>query len=290
MPKKLIDRTGTTYGRLTYTRYVGRNRFKQSLWEARCSCGASVPAVQHGSAESCGCLLIERNHGPKPHSEEHRKHISEAKSRKDTARNCRRCAAPFVGTKQQLFCTVKCSRAFRGQFDGRRERHWTRKTGAKYEAVSFQKVYERDGGACQICWKPVDRSLRGDVRNPLAPTLDHIIPLSKGGAHTYANVRLAHCGCNNEKADKLPEGVVLTYVSPDTRTRIEKIRDAAIAQFADSEKRARHAAACRLRDKNTRLLRKRGQAISKGHGRRNADTAHRAVSIRLHYALLKALS
>ena len=34
------------------------------------------------------------------------------------------------------------------------------------------------------------------------PTLDHIIPLSKGGSHTWDNVQLAHMGCNAGKCDK----------------------------------------------------------------------------------------
>jgi 5-methylcytosine-specific restriction endonuclease McrA len=34
-------------------------------------------------------------------------------------------------------------------------------------------------------------------------TLDHIIPLSKGGTHTWDNVRPAHRRCNELKGDRL---------------------------------------------------------------------------------------
>lgn len=34
-------------------------------------------------------------------------------------------------------------------------------------------------------------------------TIDHIIPLSKGGTHTYNNVQLAHYICNSKKSDKI---------------------------------------------------------------------------------------
>ena len=36
-------------------------------------------------------------------------------------------------------------------------------------------------------------------------TLDHIIPLSRGGQHILANLVFAHKRCNSQKGDKLPE-------------------------------------------------------------------------------------
>lgn len=222
MPKKL-DRIGTTYERLTFTRYVGRNKHKQSLWEARCTCGGMWTGVVSLDVQSCGCLLNERIHAPKPHSPEHCQKISEAKRIKDTEHVCPVCGKTFMGTKLQRFCSVRpCQKKY---FDCGNHRKKARLHGGKIEAVAFWKVYERDGGTCQICFLPAPRELRGSQTDKLAPELEHIIPLIHGGDHTYANVRLAHRGCNNEKADSLPEGFVRTYVNPDPRTRIEKIRE-----------------------------------------------------------------
>ena len=55
---------------------------------------------------------------------------------------------------------------------------------------------------CGICGQPVDMSLKhGD---PMAATIDHIIPVAKGG-HPSAieNLQLAHWTCNRQKSDKL---------------------------------------------------------------------------------------
>ena len=55
---------------------------------------------------------------------------------------------------------------------------------------------------CGICGKPVDMSLKhGD---PMAPTVDHVVPIAKGG-HPSAmeNLQLAHSACNRQKSDKL---------------------------------------------------------------------------------------
>ena len=55
---------------------------------------------------------------------------------------------------------------------------------------------------CGICGKPVDFSFKNP--HPLAPTVDHIIPVSKGGHPSdLSNLQLAHRCCNREKSDKL---------------------------------------------------------------------------------------
>ncbi|WP_210434349.1 HNH endonuclease [Virgibacillus sp. SK37] len=35
------------------------------------------------------------------------------------------------------------------------------------------------------------------------PSIEHVIPISKGGTHTWDNVKLAHRKCNNLKSDKV---------------------------------------------------------------------------------------
>ena len=65
------------------------------------------------------------------------------------------------------------------------------------EPINEKIVYLRDGWICQICRKRVNKALKHP--NPMSPSLDHIIPLSQGGTHTYANVQLVHLTCNLTK-------------------------------------------------------------------------------------------
>lgn len=76
------------------------------------------------------------------------------------------------------------------------QRRRARKAGANCESFRTLDIYERDGWICGICEKPVDRELR--YPDPKSASLDHVVPLSLGGDHTRANVRLAHLKCNQD--------------------------------------------------------------------------------------------
>ena len=55
---------------------------------------------------------------------------------------------------------------------------------------------------CAICGRPVDFNLKAP--HPMSPTVDHIIPVAKGGHPSdLANLQLAHRCCNRQKSDKL---------------------------------------------------------------------------------------
>lgn len=80
-----------------------------------------------------------------------------------------------------------------------RRRAW--KMAAEYERIDFEAIYERDCGCCWICSDTVDLNLQ--YPHPLSRSLDHVIPLSKGGSHRLGNVALAHLRCNISKKDRL---------------------------------------------------------------------------------------
>lgn len=63
------------------------------------------------------------------------------------------------------------------------------------------KIYFRDHGLCQLCKGKIN--LKHKVPNLLAGTLDHIVPLSKGGLHDEVNIQLSHFRCNSIKRDNI---------------------------------------------------------------------------------------
>ena len=68
-----------------------------------------------------------------------------------------------------------------------RERVW------KVPPVNRREVLRRDKHTCQYC---------GSTKQL---TLDHIIPRSKGGKHTWDNVVIACERCNSRKGDRTPQ-------------------------------------------------------------------------------------
>lgn len=83
---------------------------------------------------------------------------------------------------------------------------WWREHGIKRTGIAQQRnsinmvervyrsiLFERDKGICGICGLPVD---------PNIWQVDHIIPIAKGGEHSYKNAQVSHPLCNAKKGDK----------------------------------------------------------------------------------------
>lgn len=62
-------------------------------------------------------------------------------------------------------------------------------------------IIDRDGTDCKGCHTPVDLDLSWP--NPLSKSIDHTIPLSRGGTHSLANTQLMHLTCNTAKGASL---------------------------------------------------------------------------------------
>lgn len=78
-----------------------------------------------------------------------------------------------------------------------------RKRGVECERFSSREIFERDGWRCGICEHTVDSKLR--YPNPRSASLDHVIPLSKGGGHTRSNTRCSHLECNVRRGNQLDD-------------------------------------------------------------------------------------
>jgi 5-methylcytosine-specific restriction endonuclease McrA len=69
--------------------------------------------------------------------------------------------------------------------------------GAVTERFRKAEIYERDRWICQLCHTKITKR-----SGPDGPSIDHVIPLSKGGAHTRQNVVTAHLHCNTSKNNR----------------------------------------------------------------------------------------
>ena len=73
--------------------------------------------------------------------------------------------------------------------------------------ITLAKLYERDKGICYLCGCECDYSDFEAADSIFKvgktyPSIEHIIPISKGGTHSWDNIKLAHISCNSKKGDK----------------------------------------------------------------------------------------
>ena len=162
-------------------------------------CGGAFVKRNGGSARTCGPACAEIRY------------------RKQT-RVCRICGSQFettMGAYQRL-CSEECHaaaeveaktaakrarREARAQGrDPRKYRHRAKKHGVSYDpTVTRSAVFERDGWRCQVCGRKTPKRLNGTFKDS-APELDHRIPMSQGGAHSWANCQCSCRSCNLTKA------------------------------------------------------------------------------------------
>jgi 5-methylcytosine-specific restriction endonuclease McrA len=89
-------------------------------------------------------------------------------------------------------------------WSGERVARWQarqdQKRRTQVEPIRNQDVFERDGWICGICLACIDSELKWP--DPMCATLDHVVPLSLGGDHTWENVRAAHARCNSGRGSQ----------------------------------------------------------------------------------------
>jgi hypothetical protein len=110
---------------------------------------------------------------------------------------CQQCGRTFVGLRVR-FCPECRSQRQREQARRQKTRRAAAKRGAiKADRYRASEIYERDGWRCHLCRRLVKRQVV--VPHPLAPTIDHLIPISDGGPDIRTNVATAHFRCNYQR-------------------------------------------------------------------------------------------
>lgn len=107
------------------------------------------------------------------------------------------------------YCSKECrdahnKRAIAENHKGRQDnhRHRARKFGCEYDpSVTLERLIKRDGLRCALCGEMCDPS--DEWWGPKYPSIDHIIPMAKGGGHVWDNVQVAHRICNSYKGANL---------------------------------------------------------------------------------------
>jgi len=121
--------------------------------------------------------------------------IAERVAAKPTGRICMHCGdtLPQRMRTDAIFCSQECN--YGAHALQRKLRARTGEEGKPGYLRAF--ICNRDRWRCGICRKPVSRERRHP--DPLCASLDHVIPVSKGGSNDPWNLRLTHLKCNLER-------------------------------------------------------------------------------------------
>lgn len=145
-----------------------------------------------------------------------------AKNRTRHSYICAHCSEPFVSRQNTpKYCSPSCAgkaigllklgspsgkpcpwRKFASKADQNAHHSNRRRLGINAvsgESYSRSDIFERDNWICGICHGSVDRALVWP--HPSSVSIDHVVPLSRGGGDCAANVQCAHLGCNSRKCD-----------------------------------------------------------------------------------------
>ena len=119
-------------------------------------------------------------------------------------KSCPECGCFFVGRNK--YCSDECRRKSQNRRSDKRIRKYYKKTNTD---ITLKKLYKRDKGICYLCgglcdYDDCSTDEKGNfIVGKNYSSIDHIYPLSKGGRHSWDNIKLAHFYCNTIKRDKV---------------------------------------------------------------------------------------
>lgn len=124
-------------------------------------------------------------------------------------KTCKECGLVFKSNNSiKKFCNKSCSKKMQKRNHNLKRNRLL--TINEFDTdISLYKLIKKFHSICCLCNKKINkkdyyRDKNGFfITGPNYPTLDHIVPLSKGGSHTWENIQLAHHICNSIKSDNL---------------------------------------------------------------------------------------
>lgn len=121
-----------------------------------------------------------------------------------TDKKCVYCNGPIVGRlgNRRIFCSKSCSAKKHKQ-----DRKMKKVCNGPMDVISLDVLAKKSNYTCCLCGVNCKKSTGENLWNDA--TIDHVIPVSKGGVHTWSNVQLLCRSCNNRKSDNLPVGTQL---------------------------------------------------------------------------------
>lgn len=138
-------------------------------------------------------IEIQRQKNVVRSRERYRKNLASEKIQK----YCLECGEPFTTSRSRArYCSPVCAK----QNERRVQR--LKNSGCSLildRDITVDKLFRMQDGRCANCGKELNLSTHYQSSN--APTIDHIIPIVRGGTHSWGNVQMLCLSCNSSKGD-----------------------------------------------------------------------------------------
>lgn len=124
-------------------------------------------------------------------------------------KRCKECSKHYTTTRStRKYCSDTCNERYSNRQKETTRRKRIMMNGKVDWNISIERLLKRDGHTCYLCGEVVNTNV--DTNDDYYPSIEHVIPISKGGTHTWGNVKVAHRYCNSIKRDKLLETKQIT--------------------------------------------------------------------------------
>lgn len=120
---------------------------------------------------------------------------------------CIECGEEFLSVSVIKLCSDKCRRKRGNRLRELNRRLKLKENGEVDYSITLDKLIKRDKKVCKLCGEKVNKkdyvtTEEGYfIAGNSYPSIDHILPVARGGTHTWDNIQLAHRSCNAEKSD-----------------------------------------------------------------------------------------
>ena len=184
------------------------------------ACGSvqrsSMVGIRHGDKTICRACRshAELNRIALEESEKRKREWlardeAKAKYRQLSFKQCQACGRLFIheSGRRKLYCSDACAKKVE-YAKAKDKRLRVLKENMVDRNINLEDLYQRDNGICYLCGQSCnwdDRVITEAgvfIAGDKYPSIDHVVPISKGGKHAWGNVRLACRHCNTMKRDK----------------------------------------------------------------------------------------
>ena len=128
----------------------------------------------------------------------------------ELTRPCVECGTPFYNIQPHaLTCSPLCSKRRANRLQKLYNSNRLNDSNIVDKDITLQKLFDKYEGICYLCGKECDFNDKViteegyTIVGKTYPSIEHVIPISKNGLHSWDNVNLAHHYCNSIKSDKL---------------------------------------------------------------------------------------